>query len=98
RSPHFDFLAAHNDGYRGLKDVVHHRRIWFLKPFDGHPALWLVFDDLTGTGDHGAQLRYRFASLPVHADVAAGQVVTADPTNNLLVRVLEHDTAKLDIG
>ncbi len=94
---HFDFLAAHNEGYSGLRDVVQQRRIWFLKPLGNHPALWLVFDDITGPGEHAAQLRYRFAALPVQADADTLQAWTADPTHNLMVRVLEQGATKLEL-
>ncbi len=97
-SERFDFFAGHNDGYRGLKDVRHHRRVWFLKPFDGGAGLWVVLDDVMGEGRHEAALRYRFARLKVQHDSALRQTWTNESDGNLLVRVLERPQTQMELS
>jgi hypothetical protein len=97
-SERFDFFAGHSEGYRGLTDVHHHRRVWFLKPFEGHPALWVVLDDVTGAGEHEAVLRYRFAPLAAHHDAEDLRAWTTGKGGNLLVAVLERGRARMEPG
>lgn len=96
-SEHFDYFAGHNEGYRGLKGVHHYRRLWFLKPFEGRPAMWVVLDDVIGEGEHEAQVRYRFAPLPVRHTPAASQVWTANADSNLLLRVVPEEQTRLEV-
>lgn len=96
-TPGFDFFAGHNEGYQGLPQVRHYRRIWFLKPRAGFSGLWLVLDDVRGEGSQEVQLRYRFAPLPLEQDPAAREVWTSTPAGNLLVGILEKQ-ARLEVG
>lgn len=96
-SEHFDFFAGHNEGYQGLPEVKHYRRLWFLKPWEGHEGGWVVLDDVVGEGQHEAQLRYHFAPVEVQSDPLTGQVWTASETGNLLLRGLEGQ-ARLEVG
>lgn len=75
-SQRFDLFAGQNSGYRGLAGIRHHRRIWFLKPFDHHPGFWVLLDDVVGQGEHTTSLRYRFAPVPVVSDPALLAVCT----------------------
>lgn len=85
----FAYLAAHNHGYEGLKEVTQHRRLWFLRPRDGLPTLWLVADDVTGPGEHELALRYRFADVPVTADAGGDRLVAGQPEAGLVLQVLD---------
>jgi len=89
-SERFDFFAGHNEGYQGLPEVKHHRRIWFLKPLEGSEGGWVILDDVVGGGEHEAQLRYRFAPVGVQSDPPTGRVWTASGGGNLLLQVLEE--------
>ena len=97
-APGFDFLAGQNEGYEGLKDVRHHRRIWFLKAMKDAPDAFVVFDDLVGHGEHTAALRYRFAPLKVTHDADCGCVWTQEPSGNLYVQVHAEPRAALQLG
>jgi len=90
-SERFDHFAGHNEGYRGIAGVRHSRQVLFLKPFGAHPAMWVVLDNVSGSGEHNVALRYRFAPLAVSAD-GAGAVRT-DQGPGLLVRLAEPPLA-----
>ncbi|HPU25849.1 MAG TPA: alginate lyase family protein [Phycisphaerae bacterium] len=97
-TPGFDFVAGTNSGYRGLEDVRHHRRVWFLKSVKSAPDLWLVLDDVTGTGEHEVALRYRFAPLEMTHDPDCGCVWTTEDAANLYIHVTSQPAAKLEMG
>jgi hypothetical protein len=94
-SERFDYFAGHHGA---LKGVRHDRRVWFLKPFDTHPALWLVLDDMTGEGEHTAALRYRFAPGSVESDAAGLSVRAAGEGPGLLVRLAPQEGTKLSVA
>jgi hypothetical protein len=97
-SERFDFFAGHNEGYQGLGEVRHHRRIWFLKPLAGHPSLWVVFDDIVGEGEHEARLWFRFAPLAVHQDAMPLPIWTSGADGGLLLQVIERNRMKVELG
>lgn len=97
-SQHFDFFAGRNDGYDGLPNVRHHRRIWFLKPLQQHGGFWVIFDDVAGPGQHSATLRYRFAPLTVRHNGERGQVWSEGTGGNLLVSVAEPGRMQMRMG
>jgi hypothetical protein len=92
----FDYLAGHNDGYRGIEGARHDRRVWFLKPLEAQPALWLVLDEVTGPGEHESALRYRFAPGAVEADGL--RVRTAGEGPGLLIACAGSPTATLRVS
>jgi len=94
-SEHFDYFAGHHGA---LKGVRHDRRVWFLKPFDAHPALWLVLDDVTGDGEHTAALRYRFAPGSVESDAEDLSVRTTGEGPGLLICVAPDGATKLSVA
>lgn len=56
----YDLADGEHNAYVHLEHpVVHRRRVLFVKP-----ALWVVIDDLTGVGRHGAEVCWQFAALP----------------------------------
>lgn len=93
----FDYFAGHNQGYRRLEDVRHHRRVWCLKPAAGAPAIWLVLDDLLGEGEVSGELRFRFAPLPVHQAPGTRAVWTAGPGGNVLIHALDDPSPQLSV-
>ncbi|MBM3476046.1 MAG: hypothetical protein FJX75_22480 [Armatimonadetes bacterium] len=94
-SERFSYFAGHHGA---LKGVRHDRRVWFLKPFATHPALWLVLDDVTGEGEHTAALRYRFAPGSVASDAEDLSVQTTGDGPGLLIRVAPQGATKLSVG
>lgn len=94
----FDYFAGHNEGYRGLEGVIHHRRIWFLKPAAGLDAVWLILDDVTGAGDHTCQLWYRFAPARVNLDASGVRLWTAEGGGNLLLHILGEPQPVATLG
>ena len=55
-SKSFDYVDGSHDGYERLDNpVTHRRRIFYFKP-----GYWIVFDDLTGNGQHQFDLLYHF--------------------------------------
>lgn len=93
----FDFLAGRNHGYEGLPDVRQNRRVWFLKPLLPHTGMWLVFDDVTGTGEHELDLRFRFAQIPVHQDPDTKRIWTGGEGGNLSLEVFHEPAAELSL-
>jgi len=87
----FDFFAGHNEGFHGLTDVRHHRRIWFVKPHVDCGGFWLIRDDVTGMGEHEAQLWFRFDKIEVKADASRKAVWTATDSGNLLIHPVGDD-------
>lgn len=85
-SARFDFFAGHNDGFEGLPNVQHYRRIWFFKPYGQVDGLWLILDDVIGEGEQEAQVWFRFASVPVEADEAQQSVWTKGEGGNLYIQ------------
>lgn len=60
----FDFADAAHDAYAGRAGSVRHRRrVLFIKP-----RYWLIADDLYGSGEHHAELRFQFAPIDVTLD------------------------------
>jgi hypothetical protein len=56
-----DFADVEHNAYTHLTDrLTHRRRLLFVKP-----RLWLVVDDLDGTGEHRIDLRFQFAPMDV---------------------------------
>lgn len=94
----FDYFAGHNEGYRDLEGVSHHRRIWFLKAAAGLSPLWLILDDVVGVGDYDAQLWYRFAPADVHLDAARRRLWTAEDGGNLVLEVLGEPAPTATLG
>lgn len=91
----WDFFAGHNEGYAGLPDVRHHRQIWFLKPQGEFGGLWLMVDQLTGSGEHEAQVWFRFAPVQVQANEAGKTVWTSGEGGNLSIRAVEANGVNL---
>jgi hypothetical protein len=96
-SERFDYFEGHNEGYRGVDRVGHRRRVWFLRGFAEHAALWVVLDDVTGEGEHAAALRYRFAPMAVSHDPSALTVRT-DASPGLQVVVAQGPGITLTVG
>ncbi len=94
----FDFAAGCNDGFIGLTDVRHLRRLWFLKDDGAGPDLWLVWDDVEGSGQHEVHARYRFAPLKVDTDGTAVAFWTQGSGPNLAVRVIGEPQPRLSLG
>jgi hypothetical protein len=97
-SEHFAFFSGQNEGYEGLAEIRHRRRVWFLKPRHNGAAIWAVFDEVAGTGAHEATVRWRFAPMAVHEDRTAGRMWTAGEGGNLLIqtRLAPGDRQMLD--
>lgn len=97
-SEHFAFFSGQNEGYDGLADIRHRRRVWFLKPMRDREAIWAVFDEVAGAGEHEAAVRWRFAPMAVREDRIAGRAWTAGDGGNLLIqtRVAPGDRQILD--
>ncbi|MCS6830261.1 MAG: heparinase II/III family protein [bacterium] len=93
----FDYFAGRNEGFEGLPDVQHHRRIWFVKPQDDFGGFWLVRDDVLGAGAHEAQLWFRFAKVGVQADEARRRVWTTTNGGNLLIQPVESADLNLSL-
>jgi len=56
-----DYADAEHEAYsRPGAPIVHRRRVLFVKP-----SYWVVVDDLEGAGEHGVDLRFQFAAIPV---------------------------------
>jgi heparan-sulfate lyase len=94
----FDFFAGNTEGYQGLADVRHHRRIWFLKPHRDFGGLWVIRDDVTGTGEHEAQLWFRFDKIEVKTDESRKAVRTVTDAGNLLIQPIVHDDLHLTLS
>jgi hypothetical protein len=90
-----DFFAGCTEGFHGLSDVRHHRRVWFLKPHGDFSGLWVIRDDITGTGQHEAQLWFRFDKIEVRADESRKAVRTATDGGNLLIHPVHHEDLQL---
>ncbi len=59
--PQLDFAEAVHEAYARLPEPVRHRRrVLFVEE-----RLWIVVDDLEGSGEHRVDLRFQFAPLPV---------------------------------
>ncbi len=97
-STRFDFFAGHNEGYEGLTDVRHHRRIWFLKPHDDFAGLWLILDDVIGAGEHTMQVRFRFGRVSLQTDADRHHVWTADDAGNLSIMAVAEKAISLTTG
>lgn len=65
----YDFFQGTSPGYEGLPGVKHQRAIVFVKP-----DYWVVFDNVTGTGEHDVVQRWHFA--PGTVDMDASSLVT----------------------
>ncbi|MCS6949098.1 MAG: heparinase II/III family protein [bacterium] len=90
-----DYFAGHTEGFEGLTHVKHHRRVWLLKPEGDFGGFWLVRDDVTGTGEHEAQLWFRFAKVEVQADEERRAVWTRTEGGNLLVLPVDQGDLNL---
>jgi hypothetical protein len=78
--------------------VRHHRRIWFLKPHRDFGGLWVIRDDVTGTGEHEAQLWFRFDKIEVKTDESRKAVRTVTDAGNLLIQPIVHDDLHLTLS
>lgn len=96
-SKDFDFFAGHNKGYRGLPGVRHYRRLWFLKPGEGHEGLWLLWDDVVGHGEHEAQLWFHFAPIETSHDQGRRLIWTSGDGGNLLLQEIQPEEVALDV-
>jgi heparan-sulfate lyase len=94
----FDFLAGVNHGYEGVPGCHHYRRIWFLKPTMGFPGLWMVFDDVTGAGEHEAVLRYHYSKIPVEEDHARARFMSGGKEGNLVTDILDASSSEMHLG
>ncbi|MCX8036592.1 MAG: heparinase II/III family protein [Candidatus Sumerlaeia bacterium] len=66
--PAFDYFAArYTEGYDSAPDVIHHRRVFFLK--DPRRPYWIISDRLAGSGTYTIESRWQFA--PVKLDKTA---------------------------
>ncbi|GIV19187.1 MAG: hypothetical protein KatS3mg023_0938 [Armatimonadota bacterium] len=93
----FDFFAGHHEGYQAIPDARHYRRIWFLKPQGDFGGLWLLRDDIVGSGDHEAQLWFRFAKVPVKTDESRKAVWTETDRGNLLIQTVNNSDLQLTL-
>ncbi len=93
----FDYFAGRNEGFQGLPDVIHHRRIWFVKPQGDFGGFWLIRDDLAGAGEHEAQLWFRFAKVGVQADDAHKRIWTTTDGGNLLIQPVGNGDMQLTL-
>ena len=91
----FDFFAGHNDGFQGVPDARHHRRIWFLKPRRGFEGFWLIVDDVLGSGEREARAHFRFHRVNMQAD---GFVRTAEDDANLMIQEVASVPARLQLS
>lgn len=82
-SKNFDYFDGTHDGYERLpKAVTHRRRILFVKP-----RYWIIVDDLTGKGEHRAELFFHFteqARLEVNPDTLEAHVDYGDEVSLLV--------------
>jgi hypothetical protein len=79
----FDLADASHDAYRRLADpVVHRRRVVFVKS----PGYWVIVDDLAGEEDHGIELRFQFAPVPVSVTTDGWVRAALSGGRGLLVR------------
>jgi len=95
----FDYVAFTATGFDGLEDVRCDRRVWFLKAGpDRWPDVWIIFDDVTGGGEHTADLHYQFAPMRITDDPDCGCVwTTEDDSSNLYVHVAAQPRARLKL-
>lgn len=96
-SSRFDYFSGHNEGFHGLPDVRHHRRIWFLKPQGDFGGFWLMRDDVIGVGEHEAQMWFRFAKIQVQSDELRKRAWTVTDGGNLLIQPAETDGLSLSL-
>lgn len=82
----YDYFRGQNDGYDGLREVCHERRVWFVKPDGDFAGLWLVRDRVAGPGEHEAVLRWRFGRMGVEQH--GNTLRTTGDGGNLTVEVL----------
>ncbi len=79
--PSLDLATASHDGYARLaQPVQHRRRIVFVKP-----DYWLVTDELTGAGEHGAEFLFHFAPGVKLAPAHGGWLASANGSRFLLM-------------
>ena len=97
-SEHFDYFAGHSLGYRDLPGVIHYRRLWFLKPAADLGALWFIFDDVIGAGDHACQVWYHFAPAEIRLDAPRLCLWTAEDGGNLLLHILGGQPLTASLG
>jgi hypothetical protein len=81
-APDLDLADAEHDAYGWLADPVRHRRrAIFVKS-----RFFVVVDDLLGTAEHEAELRFQFAPLRVALEASLWARATGSGGRGLLVR------------
>lgn len=93
-TPAFDFADASHDAYRRLPgDVVHRRRIAFVKD----PGYWVLADDLEGADEHRVELRFQLAPRSV-SETADGWVRMKGPdARGMLLRAFASEPLDLRV-
>jgi glycosyltransferase involved in cell wall biosynthesis len=83
RSDHglLESWEGEHDGYRKL-GVTHRRSV--LRAEDD---LWVIVDDLVGSGEHKARLHWLFADFPYEFDEGAGRLLLKTPAGTFCVHV-----------
>lgn len=83
--------ARYDLGYGAVNaiDVVHHREIVFV---DGH--FWVLFDTITGEGEHQVESRFQFAPGDLSVD-GASAVTQNDDANLQLTATGTWDTVRV---
>ncbi len=85
----FDFADGTHHGYKG---VAHRRQVIFVRP-----DYWLVFDTVTGEGEHTVDQLFHFLPSELATDEPAGRVWTKLPQGpNVLLQALDRDGLKLE--
>lgn len=76
----YDLIEAEHSGYQRLPSPVRHRRSIY---FDKGAGLWLIRDDVLGTGHHQLALYYHFAPMDLRKHPAYPMVWTDSEGANL---------------
>ncbi len=77
----FDYADAEHGAYRRLGDVVHRRRVVFVKTRG-----WVIVDDLAGGGAHRIDVRFQFAPIEVTLEGHERAVARGRSGHLLIVR------------
>ncbi len=98
--PAFDYFAArYSEGYDSAPDVIHHRRVFFLK--DRRRPYWILSDRIAGSGTHAIESRWQFAPVKLDTIAPLAFATRADRGNLVLQPVADRSldvSARVLIG